>query len=242
MYAVMFEARWERKRELEAMGHMELEDFIGAPCDIGPLVRCGLLRRRPVKRDEFQRYWGHEPVGEGVRLFMHDPVHHLIMVRGEHIGELRERLAKDPAPHAPYHPSFQPLDLLDALAVRMEQPPLYRDNHKGSDPRTSGARDAAMDTWIASGCHEYAAFRRAYKLHDDALLASGLCTRHPAGRDPHAVRIVPTEKGRAYFTLDAAHDLLLVNPGMGLPLFDLLDPTRASYWTGQLLSTQALAA
>jgi hypothetical protein len=242
MYAVMFEIRWARKCEFEAHGHVELEDFIGAPGDLGPLVRCGLLSRRPVKRDQFQRYWGYEPKGEGLRLFLHDPIHHLIMVRAEHLKELRDRLAKDPAPGAPFHPSFQPLDLLDPLAVRMEQPPVYLAGHKGSDPLTSGGRDTALMTWQARGHLEYEAFRRTFKLHDDALIASGLCRTHRAGRDGHRVALVPTTIGGAYFTLDAANDLLLVDPGMELPLLDLLDPTRAAYWTAQLPNRRAMAA
>ena len=58
MSALVFEARWHRIQRSREQGFEELSDFLGRYASVGPLVRCGLVRKRE-EWSEFQRYHGY---------------------------------------------------------------------------------------------------------------------------------------------------------------------------------------
>jgi hypothetical protein len=231
MSAAVFESRWKRLAEWRSKGFIELEDHLGSPADLGPLVRCGLLVKRGSPWLPFQRYHGFVPTMKGERILVHDRAHELILVPSGKVPDLIEALAADPLPGAPFHPGFCVVEHLNGLAVREPRRPLHVSAPVGMLMGASADRAHVKEKHLEEGYEDFEQFRIDHVLRDRALLASGLCREHDPSRDFHGIAFVPQGEGFRYFTLLKEHDLLLVNPGMGLPLLDLLDPTRAAYWT-----------
>src|SRR5262245_49494718 len=231
MSAVVFEARWKRLQEWRAKGFQELEDHLGAPADLGPLVRCGLLVKRGSPWLAYQRYHGFVPSSRGARLMVHDRLHELILIAPDKVADLIEALEADPLPGAPFHPGFCVLEKLNVLAVREPRTPLHVSPPVGQLMGGSPERTHLKERLLEEGYEDFEQFRVDHMIRDRVLLASGLCRAHDPATDLHGIAFVPHGDGLRYFTLIREHDLLLVNPGMGLPLLDLLDPTRAGYWT-----------
>ena len=98
-------------------------------------------------------------------------------------------------------------------------------------PSADRTRTKALRWYRFHGYTVYNAFKNAERVKDDVLIASGLCRRHDPAVDKHKVPLVPIGNGPNYFQLVERWDLLLVRPGMALQLLELLDPTRARYWT-----------
>lgn len=230
MSASVFETRWKRLAEWRGRGFVELEEHLGMPPDLGPLVRCGLLVKRGSPWLPFQRYHGYVPTRRGERILVHDRAHELIVLSTDKVADLIEALAADPMPGAPFHPGFCVVEHLNTLALREPRRPLHVSAPVGMLMGGRTDRAHLKEQYLEEGYEDFEQFRIDHVLRDRALLASGLCREHDPEHDLHGIAFVPQGDGLRYFTLLKEHDLLLVNPGMGLPLIDLLDPTRAGYW------------
>lgn len=222
MSAAVFEMRWNRLLDLRASGHEELTDFLGRHSSLGPLVRLGLLRRRE-SGSEFQRYNGYVPTRKGLQFLIHAPEEELILVRPEKSASLFLELQNDPMPKALFKETFaEPTS--PQLKDVMEQ--------KANAGRDVWRVQRAEFLWnaVIEGFMDMRCFTKRHGAGDGSLLRLGLCK--PRVNKPHerALEIQVTAEGAPYLEEVINFGLLLVKPGMELPLFELCEPARAEYW------------
>lgn len=236
MAADQFFARWARILELGTQGHQELEEWLG-PIGLGPMVRLGLLARRPERCCEFQRYQQHLPTEAGESYLRYLPEEHLIVVRQEQRGSLLTLLARDPMPEASYCGSFQPLPrMAQALHPEFREPFILP--REDAPLAWTQQRRAVLDTYVRHGFMDFLAFRSEHRVNEQALIACGFCRiRDPQAR--HQVPIVPVGEGCRYLQLEEDWDLLLIKPGSALQLLELMDPAQARYWINATAATGA---
>lgn len=213
MSAEIFTARLRCLVSLNELGHQELMDVLGRYASLGPLVRLGLLRRREDDH-EFQRYHGYIPTEAAAPYLLHNPKNELIMVRKGAERAFRNALKQDPAPEAPFKEAFADSTAQQFLAT--ESP-----NHV-DDPNT-----APLRIWLLKGYMHLDMFCKRHSLKINELIAKGLCTRMNAADDHSAMITSPTPEATPYLFQPSGSSLILVRPGMELPLYQACSPENA---------------
>jgi len=222
MSALVFEARWHRIQRSREQGFEELSDFLGRYASLGPLVRCGLLRRRE-EWSEFQRYHGYIPTEKGEEYLLYIPEKELVLVRPGKSAPLFLALKGDPAPKAVFKETYAEhtrthFDAVDELRF-----------------------NAGRDTWriqradqlkqhLLFGFLDFRSFTKRTGIGDGTLLRLNLCKPRPERANEHGMTLELTKEGAHYLVLLDQWELLLVKPGMELPLYEQCDPEKSAYW------------
>lgn len=222
MAAAVFEARYNRILRSREQGYEELSDFLGRHAGLGPLVRTGLLRRREENM-EFQRYNGFVPTRAGEEFLLFIPEKELILVRPEKSASLFLALQNDPAPKAAFKSTYaEPTSgQFEAVAHMREQ--------AGKDlwrlQRADELRRLLLDGYM-----DIKAFTKRTGIGEGVLLRLEFVK--PRTERPHdrALHLEITDKGREFLHVADPWELLLIKPGMELPLFAVCEPDKAEYW------------
>ncbi|MCB0792469.1 MAG: hypothetical protein H6595_03435 [Flavobacteriales bacterium] len=224
MSAAVFEARWNRIRHMRENGYEELSDFLGLQAGLGPAVRCGLLRRRE-ENGEFQRYHGYVPTEKGSEYLVHLPEKELIMVRPGKSASLFNQLKKDPMPDAVFKATYALPTREQFQAVELLHEQAGRDLWKVQ-------RAQELHRRLLLGYSDLRTFTTRTGVGEGILLRLELCA--PLEDRPHdrALSVVVNSAGAPYLELVERWALLLVKPGMELPLWARCEPERSAYWCG----------
>lgn len=223
MSALVFEARWHRIQRSREQGFEELSDFLGRYASFGPLVRLGLLRKRE-ERSEFQRYHGYVPTAKGDQFLLYIPEKELVLVRPGKSPALFNALKLDPAPSAPFKETYtEPTrSQFDAIAEMRA--------NAGRDLWRIHRAEHLVDR-LLQGYMDIRAFTKRTGIGDGSLLRAELVRTCERTSD-HGLILEPTEDGQRFLEVLDEWELMLVKPGMELPLFERCDPEAASYWCG----------
>lgn len=224
MTAAVFEARYYRILRSREQGYEELSDFLGRHGDIGPLVRLGLLRRRE-ENAEFQRYHGYIPTAAADDLLLYIPEKELILVKPGQSATLFAALKKDPAPKLPFKPTYAEPTLEQFMAVRAAREQAGRDVWRIQ-------RCDQLQQALLTGHMDIKSFTKRTGVGEGALLRLELCRPRPERTHERALAVEPTKEGSRYLVVVEPWELLLVRPGMELPLYERCDPEKAAYWCG----------
>lgn len=213
MSAEIYIARLRTLRSLQELGHQELMDVLGRYASIGPLVRLGLLRRREDDH-EFQRYHGYIPTEAAATLLLHNAKNELIMVRKGAERAFRAMLKQDPEPDAPFKEAFAECSAAQFLATESE-------NHR--DDKST----APLRIWLLKGYMHLDMFCKRHSLQINELIAKGLCIRMSSADDQANVITTPTTEAARYLFQPTGSSLILIRPGMELPLYQACSPENA---------------
>ncbi len=224
MSALVFEARWHRIQRSREQGYEELQDFIGRYASLGPLVRCGLLRKRE-EWSEFQRYYGYIPTEKGEQYLLYIPDKELVLVRPGKSAPLFLELKNDPAPNAPFKETYAEPTQAQIMALEEMRANAGRDTWRIK-------RADLLRQHVMMGYMDIRSFTKRTGVGDGGLLREGLVKPRAERANDQLLSVEVTKEGFEFLTPLDAYDLLLVNPGMELPLFNRLDPDNASYWCG----------
>jgi hypothetical protein len=218
----VFEARYNRILRSREQGYEELGDFLGRHAGLGPMVRLGLLRRRE-ENTEFQRYNGYVPTRAGDEFLLHIPEKELILVRPEKSASLYLALQNDPAPKAAFkatyaEPSKEQFELLHHMREQAGKD-LWRVQ-----------RADELRRLMLEGYMDFRSFTKRTSIGEGALLRFELVK--PRVERPHdrALHLELTPAGEAFLHVADPWELLLIKPGMELPLFAVCEPEKAEYW------------
>ncbi|MBP7409002.1 MAG: hypothetical protein KA941_09620 [Flavobacteriales bacterium] len=224
MTAAVFEARYNRILRGREQGYEELSDFLGRRTDLGGLVRLGLLRRRE-ENNEFQRYHGYVPTHAGDEMLLYIPEKELILVRPGQSTALFSILKKDPLPKAPFKATYAEPTKEQFDNVRHMREQAGRDVWRVQ-------RSEQLHHFLLNGYMDLRAFTKHTGVGEGALLRADLC--HPRADRPHehSLHLEITKEGARYLHIADPWELLLVRPGMELPLFERCEPENAAYWCG----------
>lgn len=222
MAVAVFEARYSRILRGREQGYEELSDFLGHKADLGPLVRLGLLRRRE-ENGEFQRYHGHVPTHAGEEHLLYIPEKELILVRPGRSTVLFAALKKDPMPQAVFKPTYAEPTREQFDQVRHMREQAGRDVWRVQ-------RCEQLHQFLSNGYMELRAFTKHTGVGEGALLRAGLCCPRSERVHERALHLEVTKEGEDYLHVADPWELLLVRPGMELPLFERCEPERAAYW------------
>lgn len=222
MAVAVFEARWNRIKRSREQGYEELSDFLGRHASLGPLVRSGLLRRRETN-EEFQRYHGYVPTAKGAEYMVYIPEKELILVLPGKSAPLFLELQHDPMPKAPFKPTYAEPTKAQFDAVEEMKANAGRDVWRLQ-------RAEKLREYLLNGYMDIRSFTKRTGVGEGGLLNLGLC--RPRTDRPHerALSLEPTELGATFLTMPEPWELLLVKPGMELPLFAQCEPDQAAYW------------
>lgn len=233
MWEEAFLARLAHKRALADLGHVELEDQLGAERDLGPAVRTGLLKPAPPCCP-LQRYQGHLPTRKGARYLDYCGEHHLITVRAGQVPAFESALALDPLPSVVFVPPAPPLP----FGLEPAPPaPLRQRGKSGPLADLTNLREEERRCWLREGYTDFEEVRAALSIPEELLLASGLFRQRIEGRDLHALPLVPQRLGEHFLLLVVPWDLLFIKPEMARALFLLIDRDRAAEWTTTVANT-----
>lgn len=224
MSALVFEARWHRIQRSREQGYEELQDFMGRYASLGPLVRCGLLRKRE-EWSEFQRYYGYIPTEKGEQYLLYIPDKELVLVRPGKSAPLFLELKNDPAPNAPFKETYAEPTQAQIMALEEMRANAGRDTWRIK-------RADLLRQHVMMGYMDIRSFTKRTGVGDGGLLREGLVKPRAERANDQLLSVEVTKEGFEFLTPLDAYDLLLVNPGMELPLFNRLDPDNASYWCG----------
>lgn len=222
MTAAVFEARYNRILRSREQGYEELSDFLGRRSDLGAMVRLGLLRRREVN-GEFQRYHGYVPTPAGEEYLLYIAEKELILVKPGMTGPLFSALKKDPAPKAVFKPTYAEPTKEQFDQWRMQRDQAGRDVWRAQ-------RAEQLHEALLSGYMDLRAFTKRTGIGEGALLRMELARPRPEKPHEHALSFELTKEGQRFLELRNPWELVLVKPGMELPLFERCDPERAEYW------------
>jgi hypothetical protein len=222
MAVALFEARWNRIRRSREQGYEELTDFLGRHAGLGAMVRLGLLRRRE-HNEEFQRYNGYVPTAAGAEYLLYVPEKELILVLPGKSAPLFLELQNDPAPKSPFKATYA-----EPTASQFELVNELKDTAGRDVWRVQRAEQ--LREHLLMGYMDFRTFTKRHGVGEGSLLNLGLCT--PRTERPHerALSLEPTEEGATYLYMPDPWELLLVKPGMELPLFARCEPEQADYW------------
>lgn len=222
MAAAVFEERYNRILRSREQGYEELVDFLGRKAGLGPLVRLGLMRRRE-ENTEFQRYNGYIPTRAGEEFLLFIPEKELILVRPEKSATLFLALQNDPAPKAPFKATYaEPTAEQMELMVHMRE-------QAGTDLWRVQRADE-LRKLLLEGYMELRAFTKRTGIGEGALLRLELVRGRAERPHDRALHLEVTESGSAYLHVSDPWELLLIKPGMELPLFAVCEPEKAEYW------------
>lgn len=224
MSALVFEARWHRIQRSREQGFEELSDFLGRYASLGPLVRCGLLRRRE-DWSEFQRYHGYIPTEKGEEYLLYIPEKELVLVRPGKSAPLFLALKNDPAPKAVFKETYAE--------------PTRAQFDAAEELRANAGRDMwrvlradQLKQYLLMGFLDFRSFTKRTGIGDGTLLRLGLCKARAERTNDHGLTMELTKEGSKYLLLLDQVELLLVKPGMELPLYEQCDPEKSAYWCG----------
>ena len=222
MTAAVFEARYNRILRSREQGYEELTDFLGRHASLGPLVRSGLLRRREWN-GEFQRYHGYIPTHKGEETLLYIPEKELILVRPGQSAALMGALKKDPMPKAAFKETY-------AEPTNEQFDAVYQMREQAGRDVWRVQRAEQLHTFLMQGFMDLRAFIKRTGAGEGALLRLELC--RPRAERPHdqALHLELTKEGAKYLVFVDTWELLLLRPGMELPLFALCEPDQAHYW------------
>ena len=224
MAALVFEARYDRILRSREQGYEELGDFLGRNAGLGPLVRTGLMRRREMNA-EFQRYQGYVPTRTGEEFMLFIPDKELILVRPEKSASLYLALQNDPAPKAPFKPAYaEPSADQFELVMQMRE-------QAGNDLWRVQRADE-MRRLLLAGYMEIRSFTKRTGVGEGALLRADLVRGRAERPHDRALHLEITETGKDFLVAAEPWEILVVKPGMELPLFAAAEPDKASYWCG----------
>ncbi|HOP44595.1 MAG TPA: hypothetical protein PLA11_13835 [Flavobacteriales bacterium] len=224
MSAAVFEARYSRLLRLREQGYEELSDFLGEGKGLGSLARLGLLRRRE-EGAAFQRYHGYVPTPGADPFLLHVAERELIMVKPGQSAKLMKLMAKDPAPDAVFKPTYAEPTASQFRAVQELRDQAGRDLWRTQ--RAERVHERLLCGWM-----DLRAFTTRTGLGEGALLAAELCSGREDLPHPKAHHLEVTPAGSVYLEEDPQFGVLLIKPGMELPLFAALEPEKAAYWCG----------
>jgi hypothetical protein len=222
MSAAVFDARWNRLQKLRDLGYEELTDFLGRRGGLGSLVRLGLLRKRE-EGAVFQRYHGYVPTEAGEEFLLHVMERELVLVKPEKSATLFLHLDKDPYPNAPFKDTYAEPTLAQFQAVEQLKLESGRDLWKLQ-------RAEELHTYLLKGYMDLRAFTKRTGAGEGMLLRAGLCAGREERTHDRSLHLQVTPAGEPYLLEVDAFGLLLVRPGMELPLFAQCDPEAAEYW------------
>lgn len=222
MAAAVFEARYNRILRSREQGYEELADFLGRKAGLGPLVRLGLMRRRE-ENSEFQRYNGYIPTKAGDEFLLFIPEKELILVRPEKSASLYLALQNDPAPKAPFKATYA-----EPTAEQMELVAQLREQ-AGTDlwrvQRADELRRLLLDGYM-----DLRSFTKRTGIGEGALLRADLVRGRAERPHDRALHLELTDAGSEFLHVADPWELLLIRPGMELPLFAACEPEKAEYW------------
>lgn len=201
-----------------------MQDFMGRYASLGPLVRCGLLRKRE-EWSEFQRYYGYIPTEKGEQYLLYIPDKELVLVRPGKSAPLFLELKNDPAPNAPFKETYAEPTQAQIMALEEMRANAGRDTWRIK-------RADLLRQHVMMGYMDIRSFTKRTGVGDGGLLREGLVKPRAERANDQLLSVEVTKEGFEFLTPLDAYDLLLVNPGMELPLFNRLDPDNASYWCG----------
>lgn len=224
MSALVFEARWHRIQRSREQGYEELQDFMGRYASLGPLVRCGLLRKRE-EWSEFQRYHGYLPTEKGEQFLLYIPDKELVLVRPGKSAPLFLELKNDPTPNAPFKETYAEPTKAQFMAVEEMRANAGRDSWRAK-------RADVLRQHLLLGYMDIRSFTKRTGAGEGGLLREGLVKPRAERASDQHLNIEVTKEGAEFLTPLDTYDLLLVNPGMELPLFNRLEAEKASYWCG----------
>jgi hypothetical protein len=224
MTAAVFEARYQRILRGREQGYEELTDLLGRYADLGAMVRLGFLRRRE-ENAEFQRYHGYIPTHAGEEHLLYIPEKELILVRPGQSAPLFLALKKDPAPKAPFKDTYAEPTKEQFDAVRLMREQAGRDVWRVQ-------RSEQLHQFLLSGHLDFRSFTKRTGVGEGLLLRKDLCKARLDRPHEHALQLEPTKEGAKYLMVADPWELLLVRPGMELPLYERCEPEKASYWRG----------
>ncbi len=222
MSAAAFDLRWNRILRSREEGYEELMDHLGRSTGLGPLVRLGLLRRREVW-SEFQRYHGYIPTEKGDAFMVYIPEKELILVRPGRSAALYSEVKKDPKPDALFKPTYAEPTAAQFAAVEELRDQAGRDVWKAQ--RADHLRECLLQ-----GFMDFRSLTKRTGVGEGALLRTGLCVPKEERAHEHALSLGLSAEGSRYLHIAEPWALLLVKPGMELPLFERCDPAKAEYW------------
>jgi hypothetical protein len=222
MTAAVFEARWNRILRSREQGYEELNDFLGRFASLGPAVRTGLLRRRE-ENSEYQRYHGYVPTVAGEEYLLYIPEKELILVRPGKSGALHRALAKDPMPGAVFKETYA-----EPTASQFEVVLEMRENAGRDVWRAQRAEQ--LENFLHQGYMDLRAFTKRTGSGEGALLRAGLCRSRDERPHERALHLELTPEGEPFLLIADPWELMLIRPGMELPLFALCEPEKGEYW------------
>jgi hypothetical protein len=222
MSAAAFELRWNRILRSREEGYEELTDHLGRFASLGPLVRLGLLRRRE-ENGELQRYNGYVPTERGLEYMVYIAEKELVLVRPGMAVKLQAELRKDPDKEAVFKETYAEPTAAQFSAVDEQRERAGRDVWRIQ-------RADQLKQLLQQGYMDITAFTKRTGVGEGALLRLGLCA--PVEDRPHdrALSLSITKEGSRYLHIADPWALLLVKPGMELPLFERCEPAKAQYW------------
>lgn len=180
------------------------------------------MRRRETN-GEFQRYQGFVPTDAAQDLLLYIAEKELILVKPGMTITLLAAMKKDPAPKAPFKPTFVEPTGPQFEAVRQLREAAGRDLWRIQ-------RADELRRLLLAGYMDFRHFTKRTSLGEGALLRADLVK--PRTERPHerALHLEPTKEGARMLYVADPWELLLIKPGMELPLFAACDPDQAAYW------------
>ena len=222
MTAAVFEARYHRILRSREQGSEELSDFLGRTPQLGPLVRLGLLRRRELNA-EFQRYHGYVPTAAGEEHMLYIAEKELILVKPGMTGPLFAAIKKDPAPKAVFKPTYA-----EPTQAQFDQWRQQRDQ-AGRDVWRAQRAEALLQA-LLGGYMDFRSFTARTSVGEGGLMRLELAKPRTGRSHEHGLSFELTREGQRFMEIRDPWELLLVKPGMELPLLLRCDPERAAYW------------
>lgn len=222
MSAAAFELRWNRILRSREEGYEELTDHLGRYASLGPLVRLGFLRRRE-ENGEHQRYHGYVPTERGLEFLLHIPEKELILVRPGMAAPLQAALKKDPARDAVFKETYAEPTAGQFMAVEEQRERAGRDVWRAQ-------RAEQLKQFLLQGFMDITAFTKRTGVGEGSLLRMGLCEPVENRAHDRALSLSLTKEGARFLHIADPWALLLVKPGMELPLFERCEPSKAQYW------------
>ena len=151
------------------------------------------------------------------------PEKELILVRPGRSAALYSEVKKDPKPDALFKPTYAEPTAAQFAAVEELRDQAGRDVWKAQ--RADHLRECLLQ-----GFMDFRSLTKRTGVGEGALLRTGLCVPKEERAHEHALSLGLSAEGSRYLHIAEPWALLLVKPGMELPLFERCDPAKAEYW------------
>ena len=153
------------------------------------------------------------------------PDKELVLVRPGKSAPLFLELKNDPAPQAPFKETYAEPTQAQFIAVEEMRVNAGRDGWRAK-------RAEILRYHLLKGYMDIRTFTKRTGIGEGGLLREGLVKPRNERVSDQQLSMEVTKEGEGYLTPIDAYDLLLVAPGMELPLLNRLDGEKASYWCG----------